>query len=291
MQLRRRSAASPLTRRYSASTSPGGDRWSGSDVIPCLANAPTPWLTWQRPQIPRPPQTESMSTPSERAASRTVVPSGNRPRRPDGVKITSASAGSLIGRRLSPRPATRRRPAAAAPVDPAALLALGRGLAERPDPAAALRVVAHQHVGGHDRVPDALRDRVRDRRGQPARDRHRQERPVDPLAVRQPEADVRGAAGAVDLELVAQPAEDPEDLPAGRRHRPDRHEQRVDDRRPRAGCRGPRRARRSAWRPRTGRRDPRRCRSRRSRSRRPRRRTSGPAAGPARGARPRRSPS
>ena len=31
------------------------------------------------------------------------------------------------------------------------------------------------------------------------------------------------------LELVAQPAEDPEDLAAGRRHRPDRHEQRVDD--------------------------------------------------------------
>ena len=51
-----------------------------------------PWVTWQRPQIPRPPQTESMSTPSERAASRTVVPSGNRPRRPDGVKMTSASS-------------------------------------------------------------------------------------------------------------------------------------------------------------------------------------------------------
>ena len=69
-----------------------GERWSGAEVIPCFGNSPIAGLTWQRPQMPRPPQTESMSTPSERAASRTVVPVGNRPRRPDGVKITSASS-------------------------------------------------------------------------------------------------------------------------------------------------------------------------------------------------------
>ena len=44
-----------------------------------------------------------------------------------------------------------------------------------------------------------------------------------------PKLTLRRAAGRVDLELVAQPAEDPEHLAAGRRHRPDRHEERVDD--------------------------------------------------------------
>src|SRR5436309_1669779 len=34
--------------------------------MPCFGNSPSPWVTWQRPQMPRPPQTESMSTPSER---------------------------------------------------------------------------------------------------------------------------------------------------------------------------------------------------------------------------------
>ena len=124
VQLSRRSAARPWLRRYSASIGAGGLRCSGSDVIPCLGNDPTPWLTWQRPQIPRPPQTESMSTPSERAASRTVVPAANRPRRPDGVKIDerlgagrdrcghrgSAARAGGSGRRPPPRRRLTRRP-------------------------------------------------------------------------------------------------------------------------------------------------------------------------------------
>ena len=60
--------------------------------MPCFANDPKAGTTAHRPQIPRPPQTESMSTPSERAASRTVVPAGARPRRPDGVKMICGSA-------------------------------------------------------------------------------------------------------------------------------------------------------------------------------------------------------
>ena len=63
----------------------------------------------------------------------------------------------------------------------------------------------------------------------PLRDGHAQERAVDALAVRQAEAHVRGAAGRVDAELVAQAAEDAEDLAAGGRQRPDGHDQRVDD--------------------------------------------------------------
>ena len=50
----------------------------------------------QRPgsarRVPRPPQTESMSTPRLRAACSSGVPSGKRPRLPDGVKTTSASS-------------------------------------------------------------------------------------------------------------------------------------------------------------------------------------------------------
>ena len=45
----------------------------------------------------------------------------------------------------------------------------------------------------------------------------------------QAEADVRRAARRVDLELLAQPADEREHLAAGRRHRADRHHQRVDD--------------------------------------------------------------
>src|SRR3546814_6116437 len=50
-----------------------------------------PISTWQRPHRPRPPQTESMSTPRLRAAFRIGVPTGKRPRRPEGVKTTRAS--------------------------------------------------------------------------------------------------------------------------------------------------------------------------------------------------------
>ena len=47
--------------------------------------------TWQRPHSPRPPQTESTSTPSVRAACSSGVPTGNRPRFPEGVNTTRAS--------------------------------------------------------------------------------------------------------------------------------------------------------------------------------------------------------
>ncbi len=49
-----------------------------STVMPHLANDPVLGITWQRPQIPRPPQTVSRSTPMRRAASSTVVPCVHR---------------------------------------------------------------------------------------------------------------------------------------------------------------------------------------------------------------------
>ena len=49
-----------------------------------------------------------------------------------------------------------------------------------------------------------------------------------PSRLRQPEADVGGAAGRVDLELLAQPPDEREDLLAGLGQRADGHDQRVD---------------------------------------------------------------
>ena len=77
--------------RTRRSTAPNGDRFAAREVTPCFANSPSASTTWQRPHIPRPPQTESMSTPSERAACSSGVPSGKRPRLPEGVKTTNAS--------------------------------------------------------------------------------------------------------------------------------------------------------------------------------------------------------
>src|SRR5262245_10066072 len=150
--------------------------------------------TWQRPQMPRPPQTESTSTPSVRAADRSGVPTGNRPRLPEGMKTTS---GSLAVMRL------RSGAGGAAPLASAAhgraLRARWLLLAEPRDPALAVRVVAHHHVGAEAGAHGLGVQRVRDRRGEARGDRHGEEGAVDAVAVRQAEADVRGAAGRVDL--------------------------------------------------------------------------------------------
>src|SRR5262245_27985225 len=156
--------------------------------------------TWQRPQMPRPPQTESTSTPSVRAAESSGVPAGKRPRLPEGMKTTSGSL-AVMGRWSG---AGGAAPLAAA-ADGSAFRARRLLLAEAGDPALAMRVVAHHHVGAEAGAHGLGVQRVRDRRGEARGDRHRQEGAVDAVAVRQAEADVRGAAGRVDLELVAQP--------------------------------------------------------------------------------------
>src|SRR4051794_32014070 len=75
--------------------------------MPSLENLPSPISIWHRPQMPRPPQTESRSTPSLRAASSTVVPSGKRPRLPDGAKKISGLA-MVTHRAEFPSPRLRR---------------------------------------------------------------------------------------------------------------------------------------------------------------------------------------
>src|SRR5208282_185181 len=68
--------------------------------------------TWQRPQMPRPPQTESRSTPSARAAASRLVPSANSPRFPDGVKTTrwALNAGLSLDYQVIGRVAARAPP-------------------------------------------------------------------------------------------------------------------------------------------------------------------------------------
>jgi hypothetical protein len=62
----------------------------------------------------------------------------------------------------------------------------------------------------------------------PVSSSHGQEKGVHGMAVGQTEGDVRGAAGGVDAQLLAQLADDREGLAAGGAHGADRHDQRID---------------------------------------------------------------
>src|ERR1051326_2119219 len=77
--------------------------------MPSLAKLPSLTSIWQRPQMPRPPHTESMSTPRLRAAVSTGVPQANRPRRPDGMKAISALALALSLVTAKRRPLERKK--------------------------------------------------------------------------------------------------------------------------------------------------------------------------------------
>src|SRR5262245_39720634 len=219
-----------------------------------LACVPSLTTTWQRPQIPRPPQTESRSTPSVRAASRTLVPAANAPRLPEGVKTARTSEGRLTGAPPwgapdpprftgappwgSPDPSgsrlLRRRTAAALPTAPSAagrpVSRDGRRatLAVATDPGHAVAVVAEQHVRRGDRPPDVLAEHVGVRAAQPPGHGHCHERRRVPLPARQAERDVGGAAGGVDAGLLPEPPHQAEHLSPGGGHRADRHHQRVD---------------------------------------------------------------
>ena len=142
-------------------------------------------------------------------------------RRREDDRVRGRAHPSLCGPTRAARP-PRRRPVPSAP-------ARGRAVRVPPDPCLRVRVGAHQHVGGHRRLFHLFVQRRGDRARHPARDRHRQERAVDPVAVGQPERHVRGAARCVHAQLVVQPAHQPEHLLTGRPHRTDRHHERVDD--------------------------------------------------------------
>src|SRR5688572_22778978 len=203
--------------------------------MPCFANSPSATRTWQRPQMARPPQTESMSTPSVRAAASSGVPTANRPRLPDGVKTTSGS-----GRLTKPRSGRRNRSTAVtAFAAPTRGRSRARGsrrggarswcLTEPADPARAVRVVTHHDVRRHARADDVPVQGVRDCGRKARRDRHREEGAVDAVAVWQSEAHIRCPTGRVDLELFPEAPHEAHDLDAGLVDRADRHDERIDD--------------------------------------------------------------
>jgi hypothetical protein len=90
-------------------------------------------------------------------------------------------------------------------------------------------VIAHHHIGRLDGLKHLRVQRARDRRGEAGRDRHGEKGRVQSGAVRKSEAHVRGAAGRVHAELLAQPADDPEHLPPRAADGSDRHDERIDD--------------------------------------------------------------
>ena len=98
--------ASGARREKRISGSLNGDRLALEEETPCLANSPSATSTWQRPHRPRPPHTESMSTPRLRAACSSGVPTGKWPRLPEGMNTTSGSR--VVMRALEPQAGRRR---------------------------------------------------------------------------------------------------------------------------------------------------------------------------------------
>src|SRR5579871_3905259 len=211
---------------------PKPERCSALEVTPSLANSPCETSTWQRPQMPRPPHTESMSTPRLRAAWSKGVPMTKRPRRPEGMNTTSASGLPVLaaGRsaRASGRGAGSGTPAPAFPPAAGAFLALGQRLAELLDPAHAVLVMAHGHVRAHDRRHLLGVERIGDGRGHAGADQHGEERSIEAMPVGKPEAEIGGAAGGVDLQLLTQAPDQMEHAAPGLVQRTHRHDQGVD---------------------------------------------------------------
>src|SRR5450755_4040241 len=218
-QERRRPSANGTRREKRRSGSLNGDRLALDEITPCLANSPSATKTWQRPHSPRPPQTESMSTPRLRAACSRGVPTGKFPRLPEGVNTTRGSRGAM--RYALPRssgPAAMTTFAAPPRSLPggcrcrcAGAGARGR-IAKASDPARAVGIVAQHDVCTHAGSDDLYVQRIGDRGSHAGAHSHRQERTVDAIPVRQPEADVRSAAGGIDLEFGAQPVHQAHDL-------------------------------------------------------------------------------
>ena len=96
------------------------------------------------------------------------------------------------------------------------------------DPSGGVLVFSEEDVGRHDRLFDFGVKGIADRRSHPGAGGHCQEGCVDPFALRQPEADVRGPTRCVDTEFIVQTPEKRKDLLAGRPYRSDGHDERID---------------------------------------------------------------
>src|SRR5712671_278527 len=102
-------------------------------------------------------------------------------------------------------------------------------VAKAANPTGAIGIMPQHDVRAHDGLDDFHMHRIGNGRGHPGSHGHRQKRAVDAVAVRQPEADVRGTAGGIDLEFRAQFVHQAHDLHARLIDRADGHDQRIDD--------------------------------------------------------------
>ena len=155
-----------------------------------------------------------------RAASSTVVPRSKRPRLPDGVKTTSASLEVM------------RSPSSSVPRD-------RRGARLQRPPVASLRIGAiHSAQCASLPMSTSAAFTAWSISGwsglviaevRPEAMAIGRKAAFSAGAVREPEADVRGAARRVDAELLPQTSHDAEHLSPGVPERADRHDERVDD--------------------------------------------------------------
>ena len=159
------------------------------------ARLPSTTRTLHFLQVPWPPQVESIAIPFQLAASKIVVPAGH-------ARLLRRRA--VVAGRLEAQPDAvllrrhRRQDLGSAHDAAAACFSRCDG-----DPARAPLVVAEQQVGRAHGVDALRRARVHDRARQPVALRHRQERGAERVPPRQAERHVRGAAGHVHAELVA----------------------------------------------------------------------------------------
>ena len=252
-----RRAAEPVARRAAAGCRGSRARSRrraqrlGGRVDPPLGERPD---ARRRPgsarRCPRPPHTVSRSAPSWRAASSTVVPASTLPSSPDGVNTTRCDAANATA---------PTRPGAGG-ADPRGCRPRRRARSGRGWPGSTPRSRGRCRPA---RRPPCTADFTSGCSGFmiadviPAPIAMARNVPVTTWRLGSPKLMFDAPQVVLTLQLLAQPADQPERLLAGLAQRADRHHERVDDDVVRPGCRGRRPARRCAWRPRSARRDPR----------------------------------
>ena len=85
-----------------------------------------------------------------------------------------------------------------------------------------------QNVGAQNTGHLFAMQRVQNGRGHAGADRHGQKGSIESMPVRQAEADIRGATGGIDAELLAQTTDEPERRGPGLAQGANGHDQRID---------------------------------------------------------------
>src|SRR5579862_6430953 len=190
--------------------------------------------------VPCPPHVESIATPFQLAASKTVVPASTRASltawsSPTCRKRTRTRSGcGASGRSCNALTASAPMPAEPAPPLFVSLRRAygscgGRLLrAVTADPGGAPLVAAEQEVGRANRLDRLVPACIHDRARQSVALRDGEERGAERVPTREPERRVRRAAHRVDAQLIAQQVQRLHEERDGARLRADRHRERVD---------------------------------------------------------------